>query len=513
MEVQYKYKSLKEFRKIHLSECRQLQHSGLLDKLCEDMGWSLGEKTKPIGYWKIKENVLAEARKYSTRGEWAKGPNGGASSYNIAKENGWFDECVAHMLSKSKPSGFWKIKENVLTEAKKYSIKSEWIKKSSASYSSANKNGWSDECVAHMEIKTKPNGFWKIKENVLADARKYSTRSEWSKAPSSSYTSAKENGWFDECVSHMEYAHTPAGYWTKERCLEEAKRCVIYTKWLSESPNSYAAAIRDGYLDECLLYLSDLPNKWSKDSCLIEAVKYESISEWQKNSNGSLKSARRNGWLEECTNHMIRTKNKHGFWNKENVLAEAKKHNTLVEWRKDNQVSYNIALKNGWSDECTKHMDENYKPKGYWIKERCIEESKKYSNRSEWSKKSSTSYSIALKNDWHKECTEHMIYLVRPNGTWTKDLLLIEGKKWSTKKEWRELGEGYSRAVSLKCLEECTAHMVLKTKPMGYWKIKENVLAEARKYNNKTEWQENSNGSMKSARIYGWLEECTKHMK
>jgi hypothetical protein len=45
--------------------------------------------------------------------------------------------------------------------------------------------------------------YWQIKENVLAEALNYKTRSEWVKNSSSSYNSANKNGWVDECSTHM----------------------------------------------------------------------------------------------------------------------------------------------------------------------------------------------------------------------------------------------------------------------------------------------------------------------
>jgi hypothetical protein len=106
-----------------------------------------------------------------------------------------------------------------------------------------------------------------------------------------------------------------------------------------------------------------------------------------------------------------------------------------------------------------------------------------------------------------------MQYLVKPNGTWTKELLINEAKKWKTKAEWLKQGEGYSRAKALGCFEECTAHMLEINKPAGYWCNKENVLEEAKKYKTRSEWQEKSNGSKKAAKKYGWYDECTAHMK
>jgi hypothetical protein len=53
-------------------------------------------------------------------------------------------------------------------------------------------------------------------------------------------------------------------------------------------------------------------------------------------------------------------------------------------------------------------MEEINRPNGYWTKERCLEEAKKYESKSEWLKKSVSSYGSAHKNGWLVECSSHM---------------------------------------------------------------------------------------------------------
>jgi hypothetical protein len=301
----YKYKKLSEFKKDYPKEYNYLKYKKLIVKLCEDMGW-VYDKIKPAGYWQIKENVILEARKYKTKSKWAKGLNGGGTSYNVAIKNGWFDECTAHMELVKTPPNYWN-KERCMEEARKYKTKAEWYNNSNRSYIAALKRNFFDECSSHMVEVRKPNGHWNVKENVIAEARKYMTRSEWSNN-STSYEAAKRNGWFNECIAHMEYAHTPANYWTKEKILDEVFKYKTLNEWYQNSVNSYSAACRNGMLTECLQYL-ELDRKpagyWAvKEHCVEEARKYKTIAEWQKKSNGSKKSASKYGWYGECTAHM-----------------------------------------------------------------------------------------------------------------------------------------------------------------------------------------------------------------
>jgi hypothetical protein len=253
MENNYKYKSLREFKLDYPSEYLYLKRNNLLGKLCEDMGWSFVVKTenrKPNGYWNNKERCLEEALKYKTKVEWK---NGSGSSYVSAVKNGWLKECACHMIIKNNiPTSYW-VKETCIEEAKKYSSRSEWGKKSSNSYKIALVNDWYDECTPHMFEKQKPKGYW-TKERCLEEAKKYKTITEWKNGSASSYGLACYYKFIDECTAHMIKKRKPYRYWTKKLCAEDAK-------------------------------------------------KYSSRNEWQKNSGG-YKSAVRNGWLEECCEHM-----------------------------------------------------------------------------------------------------------------------------------------------------------------------------------------------------------------
>jgi hypothetical protein len=50
--------------------------------------------------------------------------------------------------------------------------------------------------------------------------------------------------------------------------------------------------------------------KWTKEKCIEDAKKYKTKSEWINNSNGAYCSAKKNGWLEECCAHMVTRRRK-----------------------------------------------------------------------------------------------------------------------------------------------------------------------------------------------------------
>jgi hypothetical protein len=94
-------------------------------------------------------------------------------------------------------------------------------------------------------------------------------------------------------------------------------------------------------------------------------------------------------------------------------MVEKSQYKSLSEWRNAKPNDYHVAKNNGWIDGiCTKFgwVKRETKPAGYWIKEKCIEEAKKYKTKSEWAKNSGGSYRkvIRYNKNWLDKCTKHM---------------------------------------------------------------------------------------------------------
>jgi hypothetical protein len=143
--MESKYKSLSEWRKADRKAYEIAKKNNLIDDICENFGWEI---KKPNGYW-TKENVVAEALKYKTIKEWI---FFSGSSYSASKRNGWSNECTIHMSENRKPHGYWS-KKLCIDEALKYNIRTQWQKNNPTSYQVARKNGWMDECCGHMKYK------------------------------------------------------------------------------------------------------------------------------------------------------------------------------------------------------------------------------------------------------------------------------------------------------------------------------------------------------------------------
>lgn len=176
-----KYNSRAEFMKRSTSAYQAAikKYPEVLDKLFGKVA-----ETKD---WSSREAVLAEARKYSSRGEfWAGSPR----AYYVARTK--FSKILNDIFGKneSKAHGYW-TEEMIRTEAKKYSSKTELKKKNGGAYTAARKiPGLLDDIFGKSE--KKENGYW-TKETLREEAMKYSSRWEFGKNNGSAYQAARKN--------------------------------------------------------------------------------------------------------------------------------------------------------------------------------------------------------------------------------------------------------------------------------------------------------------------------------
>ena len=155
---------------------------------------------------------------------------------------------------------------------------------------------------------------WKVPVE-MSNKSQYKTRLEWKKACPHEYESARHRGLLNEICDHFGW----------ERIKKAATR---------QLPNGY----------------------WTKGRCLKEAKNYESQGQWQKNHSASFQAAIKGDWLKECCAHMIPKQKPTGYWTKEHCIEEAQKYNTKNEWRTQASGSYTSSKRNGWFDDCIKHM-------------------------------------------------------------------------------------------------------------------------------------------------------------
>lgn len=71
---------------------------------------------------------------------------------------------------------------------------------------------------------TKPQKYWKNKENIDEYAKKCKTRKEFYKKNNSAYRSAIKFGWINEMTWLSNERKHKKGYWTNQKLFEECKK-------------------------------------------------------------------------------------------------------------------------------------------------------------------------------------------------------------------------------------------------------------------------------------------------
>lgn len=288
--------------------------------------------------------------------------------------------------------------ENCVKDAQKYKTRSEWIKNSAGAYDAARDNNWIEICCAHMVRYYKPMGFW-TKEKCKEDALKYATKNEWQKS-SYGYRAAHDNNWVEECSKHM------------IRLGSKFKRLIYCFEFSDKSV--YVGLTYNSY-QRMSVHLSNQKSqvyKHIKKTGIIP--EFKELTEYMDYNLAALKEGefleqyRKNNWF------ILNIKKSGGLggdtkiWTKEKCLIEALKYENKRAWFEAPNASYQVALKNEWFEECCRHMKRPPSSKIIWTKEKCFEDALKYKHKHEWESNSPSAVGRARNLGIYKECTAHM---------------------------------------------------------------------------------------------------------
>lgn len=238
------------------------------------------------------------------------------------------------------------------------------------------------------------------KEGCAEESKKYKTRTEWKKKSSGSYRVAYKNGWLGELCSHMDtvgnkYKRMVYCYVFPDKSVyvgltyNENLRCKQHKKNKDSGVKKYMdmTNLTPEYIKIC----DYIPVKEAQE---IEMLTIENY----KNNGYNILNITKGGEIG-CSQII---------WTKEKCMEEAKKCKTMGEWRARPNGSYYAAYVNGWFEFVDHLLVKTIHPPDYWTKERCIEKAKEYKTRTQWNKESKSSYLAALRNGWMEECCKHM---------------------------------------------------------------------------------------------------------
>lgn len=455
-------------------------------------------------------------------------------------------------MNKPKPPGYWTIKR-IKESRDKFEKVRDWYENEFGAYAAASRLKILPELTKNLKKEIVANDYYdadKIKEAI----KDFTSFKQWLEEDKKTYAAAQRRGLLDDksITGHLiKTEGKPISKWTKNAVLEDALLDDTRSAWKLRSPAAYRASRDRGYFDEAVKHMTLMGNKYKRCIYSIEIKGKNKIyiglsQHFKTRMNAHLKSERFKKYKEDeiimtqLTNYidrekaaqlemnLIKQKEEQGYellnkdiggglggavleWTKDKVLESAKKEKHKVRWSENEPGAYAAALRDGYFEEATAHM-EVLNPKGKWSeKEDVLADAKKYQSRSVWQKSSVGAYEAAKNNDWFEEATAHM---TRPDMTqkWTKVAVKNEAKKYKFKSDFNNNAVGaYEAAKNNGWFDEVTAHMDNKRKIPIKWK-KKAVLADAKKFKKKSVWKKNSPGAHGAAKKGGYYEEATSHM-
>ena len=253
-------------------------------------------------------------------------------------------------------------KEKCLKVVEQYSTFKDFRKENNDAFLAARRHGWIEEIKSMLPLNVTK---WSNKSDVFIEAKKYKTKNEFRKKSKGAYEACSKNKWINDPSLNWEAPKFSKDYidkWTKEKCIEEAKKYEWKTDFIKKSPGAWAACKKMNCIDEATANLKIKLNRhWTKETCWIEAKKYISRGEFSIKSKGAYIFSTRKGWLDEICSHM---KSDIVYWNNELCKTEALKYQSRSEFSFKCRSAYNFATTNKILDEICEHM----KPQGNLFK-------------------------------------------------------------------------------------------------------------------------------------------------
>ncbi len=102
--------------------------------------------------------------------------------------------------------------EDCMASAARFKFRRDWRNNDAAASNAALRNGWLEKCCAHMELMYVEKTARPTFEQCKASAARFESRIDWHKADIATYNAAYRNGWLDECCAHMQNS----GFWKNQ---------------------------------------------------------------------------------------------------------------------------------------------------------------------------------------------------------------------------------------------------------------------------------------------------------
>ena len=276
-----------------------------------------------------------------------------SGAYHNCLKYGWLDEVCSHMKHIKHRNGYWN-DEKVLEEAKKYTTLKEFRENSSGAYDYAyDKKDLLDKIKEILKVGKKPNGYWTY-ERCYEEAKKYTTLIDFHDKSSSAYTYARDNDWLKNFIWLESTRWKKYGkIYTIEELKQISKNCFNREELKQKNEHAYRYAIKNGLINELFTEKWNVkPLKWTYEKCVEESKKYEYYNDFMTKSSSAYTTACHRKWIKDFI-WLKRERVEPNHWTYERCYEEAKKHKTLTDFHDSSNTAYSVSLKKGWIKDYT----------------------------------------------------------------------------------------------------------------------------------------------------------------
>lgn len=419
---------------------------GWIDEATEHMTRVQREK----GYWTF-ERLQLEAQKYNRRSDFKKKSS---TAYNNARRLEYLDVICSHMS-----------KEKIQHKRCTYVIYNDRL---NLAYVGITKN-FDERMESHKSSNKTTNSkfithqhdtiFKKVSNYI------YDTPKKIKEAEQRLYNKYKQLGYkLLNSTSSIGTLGTSREFITKSKCIKAADKCLTKSEFKNKYPSEYNKACKAGWITEISEHLTSSIINHEVNLLKEVAKQFSTKKEFRENKRKEYLSAYQKGILNDICLHMDKFRA-----DPEERTYEALKIicNQYTEFKKfsiEQKQALSVIHKYKWH-KLTEHMDKYVVKPRRWTDEKLREEAKKFTRKVDFHKNSSGAYTIAHRKGILDEICQHMIPTVKKPGYWTKERCASEAKKYLTRTEF-SIGSGgaYTKAKREKWLNEICGHMKRKNK-------------------------------------------------
>lgn len=311
-------------------------------------------------------------------------------------------------------------------EALKYKTKASFIRVNNEIYKYIIDNNW-DELLLHIPlIENKPSGYWTY-ERCKEEALKYKTMVELAENCVSAYNKIQKNRWKNELCSHIEYGANLFKRMVYAYIFSDNHCYIGLTCNKEDRKNRHK---KDGQVYDHIVKSNLKPE-------YIELTDYIDVIEASELEKFYIKEYEKNGFMLLNTTTGGQLGSSIVKWTYDKLKEETSKYKTCVEFAKHCSGALKSAIKNNWLDEF--YPDNNYnKTPIIWDYNKCKEESMKYKSRTEFKKIGRVAYELAKTNGWLDEwfpLTENRFLCEKRK--WDEESVRFEASKNKGKSQFR----------------------------------------------------------------------------